>query len=308
MTNQLVTLAKAFLMSSQITQGHHETSTLIRQFAKLQGHEVIQEVVINAAVDPEPYLSGAAGYLSCELALSQALWELVHLGYFMYQGSPRTQQVSQPWTSIFEQSGGTRASWHFEDLGYAVPGRVFVTPFWRYNTADAITDPDLFILESGMQGADPEIVEALRDAVLCLRHGLYRPAVTMLGKAMEGAWIEFGVALLAAVRDDTGFDHDDFSEMIEGDSSIAKKITEVFDLYGSKNALNHVVKASKIRPVELKSAVIWSDVVREARNSIHFGVKPTMANSYEKVVALFLEGSRSLGLLYKITNVADNEE
>ena len=59
--------------------------------------------------------------------------------------------------------------------------------------------PTCILLESGVEGADDEIAEALIDTVRCLRNELYRPAVTMLGKAMEGAWIELGVSLAKAM-------------------------------------------------------------------------------------------------------------
>ena len=44
--------------------------------------------------------------------------------------------------------------------------------------------------------------EALGEAVLCFRHELYTASVVMLGKALEEAWIDVGVALYEALQGD----------------------------------------------------------------------------------------------------------
>ena len=169
-----------------------------------------------------------------------------------------------------------------------------------------MTDPDLFVLEAGIENADPEIIEALQDAVRCFRHELYRPAVTMLGKTMEGAWIELGCSLARAVHTEGGFNKEKFVDTMSDDNTgIATKIQKVRNLYNQKNLVDHVVKQCGMSPKELDNIIIWSDVLRESRNAIHFGVKPTIENSYEKVAVLFIDGAKSLAIMYKIKRIAD---
>ncbi len=66
-----------------------------------------------------------------------------------------------------------------------------------------------------------------------------------------------------------------------------------------------MVKQCGMSPKELDNIIIWSDVLRESRNAIHFGVKPTIENSYEKVAMLFIDGAKSLAIMYKIKRIAD---
>jgi hypothetical protein len=156
-----------------------------------------------------------------------------------------------------------------------------------------------------LEGAHSEVIEAVRDAVLCLRESLYRPAVTQLGKAMEGAWIELGLALAKTLPAADPVRQKVEENMKDDDRSIAKKITDVRDFYSRRDLLGTVIKQAGVRPEELNSVIVWADVVREARNAIHFGAAPVVANTYEKVVVLFLDGAKSLNLMYVVKRVAD---
>jgi len=65
------------------------------------------------------------------------------------------------------------------------------------------------------------------------------------------------------------------------------------------------VAQSGIRAGEIESIVIWSEVLRDARNAIHFGVKPVIPNTYEKVAVLLLAAADNLSKLYHIKRVAE---
>ena len=54
---------------------------------------------------------------------------------------------------------------------------------------------------------------------------------------------------------------------------------------------------------DLRNAVIWADAVRESRNSVHYGVKPEMPNTYEKLAALLIGSVPHLRLIYRIYSV-----
>ena len=94
--------------------------------------------------------------------------------------------------------------------------------------------------------------------------------------------------------------------MKDDDRSIAKKITDVRDFYSRRDLLGTVIRQAGVRPEELGSVIVWADVVREARNAIHFGAVPAIANTYEKVVVLFLDGAKNLSLMYTIKRAADS--
>lgn len=305
-TRQHVTLAKAFLQTLQHI-GPHDPFILMNQFSKQQGYQLPDKIVLHPSVDPEPQLQQTSGYFSCVLALTEAIWALIHQGYFLCMGNLRAWNAHQEWTTVVPGQGGMSAGWSFPEYSIELPHELVLAPSYRHERPQPMTDPDLFVLEAGIENADREITEALKDAVRCFRHELYRPAVTMLGKAMEGAWIELGCSLARTAPAEGGFNKDKLVDMMSDDNTgIAAKIQKVRDLYNQKNLVGHVIKQCGISPKELDNVIIWSDVLRESRNAIHFGVKPTIENSYEKVAVLFIDGARNLAIMYRIKRTADD--
>lgn len=302
-TRQVVSLAKARLLSDK-TPYAFLGREFLRQFAEDQGYGQPEHVQLNPRADSEPDIARAAGFLRCTLAGAQALWELINAGRFMFDGTVRKETPSQSWTTVLANSGGNTASWSFEEANYALPDHIFRSPLSGHADFESILDPDIFALEAGVAGAHSEVIEALQDAVRCLRAELYRPAIVMLGKAMEGAWIELGIALGRATSDDA-MRSSILKLMSDEDQSIAKKIDRVLKFYDRRDLFADIATSSGIRPRELRNVFVWSDVLREARNAIHFGTNPAAANTYEKAVVLFLEGSNSFAKMYQIKKAAD---
>jgi hypothetical protein len=304
-TRQHVTLAKSFLQRLPGI-GPHDPFTLMNQFSRQQGYQHPEKIVLHPSVNPEPLLRQTSGYFTCVLALAEGIWALIHQGYLLHVGNLRAWEAHQEWTTVVPGQGGMSAGWRFPEYTVELPQKIVLAPSYRHECPQPMTDPDLFVLEAGIENADPEIIEALQDAVCCFRHELYRPAVTMLGKAMEGAWIELGCSLARAVPTEGGFNKEKFMGTMSDDNiGIATKIQKVRNLYNQKNLVAHVVKQCGISPKELDNIIIWSDVLRESRNAIHFGVKPTIENSYEKVAVLFIDGAKNLAIMYKIKRIAD---
>jgi hypothetical protein len=305
-TRQSVTLAKSFLQRLQHI-GPHDSIVLMNQFSNQQGYQLPDKMVLHPSVDPEPPLRQISGYFASVLAFAEAVWALVHEGYFLCMGNPQVWNAHQEWTTVVPGQGGMSAGWSFPEYSVELPHKIVLAPSYRHERPQSMTDPDLFALEARIANADPEIVDAVKDAVRCFRHELYRPAVTMLGKAMEGAWIELGCSLAHTAVAEGGFDRDKLIGILSDDNKgIASKIQKVRDLYNQRDLVGHVIKQCGISPKELDSIIIWSDVLRESRNAIHFGVKPTVENSYEKVAVLFLDGARNLAIMYSIKRTADD--
>ncbi len=295
---QHVVMAKLFLLE---TEGNtpFQTDNLIRDFTRLQQVSLPERIVIGSSVDLFSQLNQAADYLTNALALVQGVWSLIHEGYFIPGERIARTALSIRWTSIVPgDSGG--GGWPLEELAITQPYEVFKSPQYRKVQLESFGSADLFVLEAGIGNTDEEIIEAVQDAIRCFRNELYRPCVTMLSKAMEGAWIELGLSLAQ---------HSQRVQKIEAslksDNGIAGKITLILKLYENAE-LDLVVKSSGIKPAQLQHVNIWSDVVREARNAIHFGVAPTIPNSYEKVSVLLLAAATNLKLLYTIKRAADD--
>ena len=127
----------------------------------------------------------------------------------------------------------------------------------------------------------------------------------MLGKAMEGAWIEVGCSIAKASLLEDEKKGRIIQKLQDDSESVPAKIKQVLDLYKNKDLSRGIIKAAEILPSSIESIVVWSNVLREARNAIHFGVKPTIPNSYEKVSVLLIDGAHNFSLMYRIKRVSD---
>ena len=303
-TNQIVTFAKAFLYNLDGI-GPYNPRHLIPEFAKDQGYGLPEKIVLHLNVDPYPSIEQTAGYIRSAMAFAEATWALIYNGYFWYFGPIEHERIERQWTTVVPGGSGTTSGWSFDDFGYDLPRELWKTPSYRTEQQEILTDPDMFLNKANIENADEEVIEAIGDAVLCFKHGLYRAAVTVLGKAMEGAWIEVGCSIAkASLLDDEKKDR--IIQKLQDDSeSVPAKIRQVLDLYKNKDLSRNIIKAAEILPNSVESIVVWSNVRREARNAIHFGVKPTIPNSYEKVSVLLINGANNFSMMYRIKHVSD---
>jgi len=123
----------------------------------------------------------------------------------------------------------------------------------------------------------------------------------MLGKASEGAWLDLAAALFAFIGSTAGAkytkQHATLDDPMQGPQ---KKIEAVLTIFNHQEDFGVLVGKSGIKPADLRSAAIWSDTVRDSRNTIHFGVSPATPNTYEKVTVLLLASVPNIRLLYQL--------
>ncbi|MDQ0272748.1 hypothetical protein [Cytobacillus purgationiresistens] len=62
---------------------------------------------------------------------------------------------------------------------------------------------------------------------------------------------------------------------------------------------------TNIQPVHLQEIRIWTDVVREARNAIHFGAKLNTDNNYEKTGMILLASISHFKTIYYLKKMLD---
>jgi hypothetical protein len=302
---QDITLAKDFLLKLPRSE-KHRFDDLLSRFSRLRGFNPPQRISLRPDLDKSGFTQ-AIGDLISKFALAEATWGLIHDGILMHSGQVTQLSTQVQWTTVVDGSGNS-GGWSFDEYTTYVPVNFSFTPSHRVVTnEEVLTDPDLFIMEAGIDGADPEISEAVEDSVRCFRNNLYRASAILLGKAMEGAWIELGLAFAKAIPTDTDFKVSKFTEMISDDSPLAKKLDEIKKLYTNRKELvAQILKNAEVRPSDLDQILIWSEVLRDARNAIHFGAKPSIPNSYEKVAVLLLAGAKSLSTLYRIKRFANH--
>lgn len=303
-TNQVLTFAKAFLYNLD-GAGPYDPRTLIREFTRDQGYSLPDKVVLHPSVDPNPAIEQTAGYARCAMALAEAIWALIYNGYFWYFGPVEHGRIDQQWTTVVPGGGGTSSGWTFDDLGYDLPRVLWKTPSHRTEKTEILTDPDIYLSKVNIPNANEEVIEAIDDAILCFKHGLYRAAVTMLGKASEGAWVEMGCSIAKASSQESERKQRIIQKLLDDSVSVPAKVKQVFELYKNRDLCGYIVKETEILPSSIENIVIWSNVLREARNAIHFGVRPTIPNSYEKVSVLLIDGAKNFSLMYRIKDASD---
>jgi hypothetical protein len=150
------------------------------------------------------------------------------------------------------------------------------------------------------------VEESLREAVRCLRFDLFTAAAAMLGKASEGAWLDLAGSLLSAIAPaDQAKVLNQRRNLESPVIGISKKIDEVIALYQRQDLYKNVSQTSGVALQDLRTAAVWSDTVRDSRNTMHFGVQPSIPNTYDKVVALLMGAVPHLRTIYKLKRAAD---
>ena len=92
----------------------------------------------------------------------------------------------------------------------------------RRSAPQAPTDPDIFLRGIDSKTLHAGIREAIEQAFLCFRRGLYMPATAMLAAAAEATWTECGVAVARKLSNAK-------LDATVGDpyASISKKVVEI---------------------------------------------------------------------------------
>jgi len=301
-TRQKVTLAKAFILENF----DPNSLMLFERFMNSVDAKMPAKIVLHQSIDPVPTLKAAAEAISWKLAACEAIWGLISNGAVFPASTNLCGEIgSLGWTTVVPGSGGSSSGLSLDELSILVPGSLALPRSSDGFNSQPLTDPDLYLKELNLPDCSSEIEVALREAVRCIRHELYLACLGMLGRASEAAWIETGLALAAAAPDSFSTRAEKVTEQLQNPFfGIGKKIQLVVEMYSRQDVFADLSKASGIGLQDLKNSVVWADCVRESRNSIHYGAKPAMSNSYEKVVALLIGAVPHIRLLVSLTNAA----
>jgi hypothetical protein len=301
-TREHIALVKGLLLK------HFNTSTerMMHEAVRALGFERPSGAVRVGGTDATPALERLGDYFSWMLCAIEAVWELIHAGVLLPMSARElTQLVTN--VQIMQDRGGGSGSTGSEDFnnfgGVAFfPGTVIKT---RCPTAGfVLSDPDLYLDGLRPQVPQPDIAEALQEAVRCFRAERYMAAVVMLGKASEGLWIECGKALIDALPKPTNVKptHEDLDSPNIG---FAKKLRDVLKLYESKQPdYVPIAKRAGLSLDQVRLAAHWAETVRDSRNVVHYGAKPTMPHNYETVATLLLTGATHLRTVIALHDAA----
>ncbi len=300
---QRVTVAKSLVYDSSLKAANCDD--LVRIVLDRNGIVVPTRVVLHETVDTEGMLRAVAESISWRLATIEATWQLIYSGHLVALGDPRTLSSSVSWTTVVPGSGGHSSGWQFEDFDIPMPGRVRRSPSSLIGGNQYLTDPDLYLATLAISGLHPDVASALRESIQCFRQELYTASLAMLGKASEGAWLDVAAALLASTGSAAGTKYAKQQATLDDPmQGPQKKVEAVVAIFNHQEDFGSLATASGVRPADLRAAAIWSDTVRDSRNTLHFGVSPATPNTYEKVTVLLLASVPNIRLLYQLKAAA----
>jgi len=279
-TREDIARAKSWLLKTDGGQ----TPQLVERWLTDQKLIVPREVDLALPNGDEVLLLIARAY-SVRLAFYQAVWELVNVGELIPATPP------QRWEAVLDcrhlgQGGGLS----LRKIQCSFPERVERAPF----ASRASTDPDIFLEGAGCEALDAGIHEAIKQALECFRRGLYLPATVMLAAAAEATWTECGVAVAKKVGNTK-------LEGIINDQhfSISKKVTEI------RKALEQPTSkplrdAAGVTMPRVIDAEVWTTVLRERRNALHWGKARNFVAEHSDTGMLLMAARQHLGTLEAI--------
>ena len=193
-----------------------------------------------------------------------------------------------------------------------MPSEIMLSPSVANRGAQPLADPDLYLHDLKIPDLDVEVDGSLRDAVTCFSFELYVPCLAMLTKATEGVWTELGFSLIAFGSSSSSLTQkvsDKCSDALtDPHSSVMAKVDAVVSMIQDHGAVFGAIgTAVGVRLGEVRRAREWTDVVRDSRNAVHYGAKPTTANTYEKVACLLLGVAGHFRNLYAMKREADSQ-
>jgi hypothetical protein len=304
-TRQKVIIAKSKILD--LAKSTPESDRIIREFLKQVDAGMPAQVVLHPTVDPVAILHQAADTISWRIAAAEAIWELLHVSLLIPTSPDYTHTEDHlSWTTVIPGSGGNSGGWSFPEYVLPVPRTLSIPPSQASQPYQFLADHDLFLHELSVSGMHSIVEESLREAVRCLRFDLFTAAAAMLGKASEGAWLDLAGSLLSAIAPaDQAKVLNQRRNLESPVIGISKKIDEVIALYQRQDLYKNVSQTSGVALQDLRTAAVWSDTVRDSRNTMHFGVQPSIPNTYDKVVALLMGAVPHLRTIYKLKRAAD---
>jgi len=298
--HQKVTYAKSYFLANYSTETISMLNSLMENVEAVLPHKV----VLHESVDTKSMISQAANAISWHLAGCEAIWGLISSGLLIPRDLNLIEQNRNlGWTTVIPGSGGSSGGWNLEDLTLPVPKELYMPKSSSNNRVPIISDPDIYLNHFDVNNIDSVVNESLREAVLCFKNGLYLGSVALLGRASEGSWLHLG-RMLVEYALSNGYEKEAklLDLFIDIHTGISKKVDRVISLYEKREIFSEIYTLSGFHPKELRSSSLWSDTVRESRNSLHYENEPPIANTYEKVGIQLIGAVPAIKMMYGIVD------
>lgn len=296
--NQLIAMAQAYVVGA--LQSRAASAELLERLSKHCESEWPAKVDLKSGSDNAEVVKLLARGISVRTAGVEAICRLIHRDQLLAGGNLTNLQLHVSW----QTDSGHGSGWSFPEFEIPYPSSVIRAPSCQ--SSELLCNDDLYLQDMDVPMLPEGVSRALRDAVQCYAADLYTPCAAMLGSASEGAWLEFGYALARHISLSDGQVGAALRKKLEDPSvSVAKKVSLVVQHYGDKTACAGLWQKSGVAPKALLPIVVWSDVVGDSRNSVHYGVDPTTPNTREKLAALLLGAVPFFRMMYSVVESVD---
>jgi len=261
------------------------TVGMAQAWLEKQGFREIREVDLQSENCEEILLRLARDY-SLRMAFFQAAWELVAAGIRVPEGS-----AAWPPSLTYRNSGfrGGSETVRKPPLTLPVPEKIWRLPL----TSEVPGDSDLFLSGVDRTTLHSGIVEAIEQSLLCFRRGLFMPATAMLGAAIEAAWTECGTAAAKAIPDAL------LEQTLARQVSFGGLVTQVHKSLIHANA-KPLLRAAGREAYQVRDAEVWTTVLRERRNALHWGKAKSFIADHSETATLLLATPQHLSTLEAI--------
>ena len=284
-TREDIARAKAWLVQ---TKGG-TTRQLVEEWLIPQQADVPANATVDLNVDDSTeQIAKYARAFSLRLAFYQAQWELIAAGELFPHDSFDFWTPSLHY-SHQSYSGGL----DIKDIGCPFPEAVIRPALATKPPAD----PDIFLRGVDCTSLHDGILEAIKQALLCFRRGLYMPATVMIAAAAEATWIECGIAV-AKQLSRTKLD----ATVNNPYASISKKIAEIQKTLQTPDGKALLKKAGRSL-ADVDDVEIWTTNLRERRNALHWGKAKSFVADHSETASLMMGAPLHIGTLEAIRTV-----
>jgi hypothetical protein len=277
-TREDITRAKAWIL--KLTHGN--TDTNVGQWISEQKVQERKEVDPESA-DIEEVLANVARGWSLRMAFYQALFELSSTADIVLTGN-----IGEWSPSIGCKNSRGGGAITTPKITCPAPGRFIRIPL----PTGIPSDPDIFLEGVDCSNLHSGIHEAIEQALVCFRKGLYMPATAMLAAAAEATWTECGVAVAKKLGDSK-------LEALFADqyASISKKVSELRKALEPAKVL---LKSASLTIAKVNDAEVWTTVLRDRRNALHWGKAKSVVADHSETASLLMGAPLHIGTLEAI--------
>lgn len=213
--------------------------------------------------DTSPDVALIARQISWKLATAEALHSMIGDGVLLGRGEQGLTFSVAYSTNPVGSGSNTSGGFDVDGFDYWWPAKVQRMPSYLWHSdAEYLSDPSLYLGTMAVSNMHADIVNALRESVSCFRTGLHTAAVAMLGKAVEGAWLELGDELVMCCDRNSHAPSQATRDALEDPNvGIMRKIEVIIRVYDNSSVFGPVHSATGMKGKQLAALATWTDTV-----------------------------------------------